>query len=71
MKKINLLFGSILAAVLTACSIHVAVAFVNIAENPMNSAPASVAFLLILPYGLAAAIVAVIWAVVVRRTRRH
>lgn len=48
----NILCG-VVAVLLVACASHTILAYVDLLSKPYNSAPASVALLLLLPYGLA------------------
>lgn len=48
----NILCG-VVAVLLVACASHTIVSYFSIASQPHNSAPASTALLLLLPYGLA------------------
>ena len=70
MKKIKIILTVIILALIVACVIHTAVAYVNIANNMQTSAPASVAFLLIIPYTVVALICAVALIIIHLKNRK-
>ena len=59
----NLLFLISILLVLLACAINIGIAYYNIAHTPYTSAPAWVAFVLIVPYGLGALGLGIIWLI--------
>lgn len=63
MKKFNLSFFIAEVLIATACIVHVAVQYYGIVHS-VTSAPAWVALLWLLPYGIAAIILGVVWLIV-------
>ena len=63
-KTLKYVFLSVIIGLLLAAVIHVAVEYVRIANDNYTSAPASVAFFLLIPYCIAAAVCCAAWAVV-------
>ena len=70
MKRIAAVFVCILVALAIACTIHVTIAYINILHQETASAPASIAFLLIIPYGIAEIIVLTLWLIVVHIVKK-
>lgn len=70
MKKTKIILTAIIVAIIVACVIHISVAYVNIAHDMQTSAPASVAFFLIIPYALAALIFAVALIIIHIKNRK-
>ncbi|MDE7454767.1 MAG: hypothetical protein K2M64_02950 [Clostridia bacterium] len=62
-KPLKYAFISIIIVLLSAMIIHVAVAYVNIVNDPYTSAPSGVAFFLLIPYVIAVAICCAVWAI--------
>ena len=62
-KTLKYVFLSVIIVLLLATVIHVAVEYVHIANDPYTSAPASVAFFLLIPYALAVAVCGAAWAI--------
>ena len=71
MKKVNLSFLVVELLVLLACAVHIGIAYYNIAHDLSTSAPASVAFFLLIPYAIAAVVVGIVWLVVFLAIRRR
>ena len=70
LKRINLFFIVILACLIVACAVHVAINYVNIANDELTSAPPEVAFFLIIPYAFFMLIVATCWLIIARKCRK-
>lgn len=62
-KTLKNVFLSVIICLLLAMTIHVSVTYVSIANDPYTSAPADVAFLLIIPYGIALGLCCAAWAI--------
>lgn len=62
-KTLKYIFISVIIVLLAATVVHVAVAYVHIANDPYASAPASVAFFLLIPYAIAVAVCLAAWAI--------
>ena len=62
-KALKYVFLSVIIVLLLAAVVHVTVAYVSIGSDPYTSAPASVAFLLIIPYALAMGVCGIAWAI--------
>lgn len=70
-KKINVIFAVITALIALACIVHTAIRYYQIANDQMTSAPASVAFFLIIPYAIALIVNLVVWFLVRKYRRRQ
>lgn len=64
MKKINLVFSLLIAAVLLAGFVHVGIVMGNVANNPYTSFPVEASFVFLIPYAIGAAVFAVVWLTV-------
>lgn len=62
-KTLKYVFAGVIIALLIASSIHIAVAYVSIANDPYTGAPAYVAFFLLVPYATAIAVCLAAWAI--------
>ena len=60
-KKIDLVFAVITALIVIACIAHTAIRYCQIHNDTMTSAPAKVAFFLLIPYSIALIADVVIW----------
>ena len=73
-KSLKYVFVSVIIILLLAAAIHVAATYVRIANDPYTSAPANVAFFLLIPYAIAVAVGLTAWAianVIVNNKNKH
>lgn len=63
-KKLDFIFLGGIILLIIACVIHVTVEYVKIFNNVATSAPASIAFLWIIPYAIGILTVLAIWIIV-------
>ena len=66
-KKLKYIFVSIISILLLAMAIHVAITYVSLANDPYTSAPARIAFVLIIPYALVIGIVSLVWIILSKK----
>ncbi|MDE5897139.1 MAG: hypothetical protein K2H43_04935 [Clostridia bacterium] len=64
MKKINLLFSIAVVLVCLAGALHVCIAYIRIDCDALTSFPPYVAFLYLIPYAIAAFVLAAVWLIV-------
>ena len=64
MKKINLVFSLLTAAVLLAGFVHVGVVMGIVASYPYTGFPGGASFVFLIPYAIGAAAVAAVWLTV-------
>ncbi len=64
MKKINLVFSLLTAAVLLAGFVHVGVVMGIVANDPYTGFPVGASFVFLIPYAIGAAAVAAVWLTV-------
>lgn len=68
------MFLSVIIILFLATVIHVAATYVRIANDPYTSAPANVAFFLLIPYAIAVAVCLAVWAIankIVNNKNKH
>ena len=74
MKKTKIILTviiiALIVALIVACIVHVAAAYKSIANDAFTSAPASVAFFLIIPYALSVLICVVVLIVIYIKNRK-
>ena len=71
LRRINLLFITLIACLTVACIVHTTISYITIANDQMTSAPPQVAFFLIIPYGFSALILAISWLLIVKMLKKH
>lgn len=70
-KTLKLVFLVVTIILSVAMVTHVAIAYVGIANDPYTSAPADIAFLLIIPYAIAICIVATVWMILSKKEKKE
>lgn len=72
MKKVNLAFCILVCGVAIAAILHTGIAYLNFvfAAPAYTSAPAEVAFLLLVPYALGIILLLLVWLIVRRICRK-
>lgn len=61
MKRLSIIFVSIMIFTLLSGIVHTTITFINIFNDQYTSAPASIAFLFLIPYAIAIIFEGVMW----------
>ena len=70
MKKTKIILAGMIVLLIIACTVHVVTAYINILNDVSTSAPATIAFLLIIPYALAVAVCTAVLIVIYIKSRK-